>query len=231
MNKKVVVISLGGSLIVPEDIDITFLRKFREILKKHQKEYKFVVVCGGGSIARKYIAALKQAGIKEKFQSFSGIAVTRINARFLTYLFNKDANEGIPHDMKHVRSLLTKNEIVFCGALRYAQNQTSDSTSAQLAHYLKTNFVNLTNVYGLYNKNPQKYKNAKLIPKISWQKFYKMANKTKFQPGQHFVLDQTAARIILKHKIKTYIIGKDLKQLENMLQGKKFRGTIINSQT
>ena len=227
MNKKVVVISLGGSLIVPENIDIPFLNNFKKILKKHSKKYKFVVVTGGGSIARKYISALKQAGINEKLQSFSGIAVTRINARFLTYFFGKDANQGIPHDMKHVKSLSGKNEVVFCGALRYAPEQTSDSTSAQIANYLKTDFINLTNVQGLYNKNPQKHKNAKLITKISWQKFYKMANKTKFQPGQHFVLDQTAAKIILNHKIKTYILGKDLKQLNSLLRGKRFKGTII----
>ncbi|GAI46234.1 unnamed protein product, partial [marine sediment metagenome] len=39
--------------------------------------------------------------------------------------------------------------------------------------------------------------------------------------------DQTASEIIMKNKIKTYILGKDLKQIENVLKGKKFRGTLI----
>ena len=54
-----------------------------------------------------------------------------------------------------------------------------------------------------------------------------MANKEKFKPGQHFVLDQTAAERIMERKIPTYIIGKNLKNLDNLLKNKKFKGTTI----
>jgi uridylate kinase len=54
-----------------------------------------------------------------------------------------------------------------------------------------------------------------------------MANKIKYEPGQHFVLDQTASKIIKKNKTPTYIIGKDIRQLNNLLKGKKFIGTRI----
>ncbi|MAG77568.1 MAG: UMP kinase, partial [Colwelliaceae bacterium] len=97
-----------------------------------------------------------------------------------------------------------------------------------LARYLKSDFINLTNVPGLYTSNPKKNKNAKLIPKISWTAFEKKANKLKFKAGQHFVLDQRAASIIRKHKIKTYIIGPDTNQISNLLKGKKFKGTSIS---
>ena len=55
-----------------------------------------------------------------------------------------------------------------------------------------------------------------------------MANKSKFIPGQHFVLDQTAAGMILKNKNKTYMLGQDLRQLENVLNDKKFKGTFVS---
>ncbi len=225
--KKVLVISLGGSLIIPNNVNINFLEKFKKVINKHKKNYKFVIVTGGGSVARKYIKALKQAGKSEYFQSLAGIGATRLNARFLTYLFGKDANEGIPHDMKQVSNLLKKNNPVFCGALRYAENETSDATSAKLARFFSCEFINLTLVSGLYTKNPLKYKNAKFIPKISWRDFYDKAKKIEFEPGQHFVLDQSAARIIKKYKIKTYILGKNIKNLNNLLSGKRFKGTVI----
>ena len=225
--KKVVVLSLGGSLIIPDQVNLSFLKKFKEILQKHSKSYKFVVVCGGGSVARKYIQGLKEAGKNHMFQSMAGISTTRMNARFMTYLFGKDANEGIPHDMKHVGTLLAKNDIVFCGALRYAPNETSDGTAAKLAAYFMCPFINLTNVQGLYTKNPKKFKDAKFIPEISWKAFHTMANKTKFQPGQHFVLDQSASEVIMDKKITTYILGQDMKQLDNLLKNKKFKGTVI----
>ncbi|MBI2044739.1 UMP kinase [Candidatus Pacearchaeota archaeon] len=228
MQKRVIVLSLGGSLIIPNEINTSFLKKFRQVLQKNSKNYKFVVVCGGGSTARKYIQGLKKAGKSEYFQGMMGIATTRMNARFMTYFFGKDANEGIPHDMKHVASLLNKNEIVFCGALRYAKDETSDGTSAKLAFYFNSPFINLTNVSGLHDKNPLEHKDAKFIPEISWKGFYKMANKKKFHPGQHFVLDQSASKIIMEKKINTYILGQDMKQLDNLLKDKKFKGTIIS---
>ena len=77
------------------------------------------------------------------------------------------------------------------------------------------------------SKNPKKYSNAKFIKKISWKNFNKKANESKYHPGQHFVLDQAAAQIILDKKIPTYIIGQDIKQLDNILKGKKFTGTLI----
>lgn len=228
MEKKVIVLSLGGSLIIPDNVDINFLEKFKKIINKHKDKYKFVIVTGGGSIARKYISTLKSAGKSEFLQSLIGISCTRTNARFLTYIFGKDANEGIPHDMKHAANLLRKNNPVFCGALRYAKNETSDATSAKLARFFNSDFINLTLVPGLYTKNPLKYKEAKFIPKISWQKFYEKVNKQKFKPGQHFVLDQSASKIIKKYKIKTYILGKNLKNLDSLLSGKKFKGTVIS---
>jgi len=227
MVKKVVIISLGGSLIIPDSINVEFLKEFKKTIKKNSNKFKFVIVCGGGSIARKYINALKEIGISEKLQSMSGISATRMNARFMTYFFGEDASQGIPHDMKQVKNLLLKNDIIFCGALRYAEKQTSDSTSAKLANYLDTIFINMTNVPGLFNKNPLKYKDAKFIPEISWKEIDNMINRQKYHPGQHFVLDQTASKIIMKNKITTYIIGDDLKQLDNLLNNKKFRGTII----
>jgi predicted uridylate kinase len=156
-----------------------------------------------------------------------GIAVTRLNARFMTYFFGKDANKGIPHDIKQVKGMLNKNDIIFCGALRYAPNQTSDSTAATIANHLRSQFINITNVLGLYTKNPKEFKNAKFIPRISWQAFNKRANAIKYKPGQHFVLDQHAAEIIMNNKIKTYILGQNLRNLDNLLSGKAFKGTVI----
>ncbi|MEK6906652.1 MAG: hypothetical protein AABW81_03455, partial [Nanoarchaeota archaeon] len=189
----------------------------------------FVIVCGGGSIARKYIDALRNSGVSEKLQSLSGISATRMNARFMNYLFNQDAEYGIPHTAKALEEYIKKRDIVFCGALEYKPNQTSDSTSAEIAKYFNTIFINLTNVQGLHDKNPLKYKNAKFIPEISWKEFHKIANGKKFKPGQHFVLDQSGSEIIMKNKIVTYIVGKDLKQFDNLLNNKKFKGTVIRN--
>mgnify|MGYP001613518743 FL=1 len=68
MTKKVVVLSLGGSLIIPNDIDTNYLKNFKKVILKNKNEYKFIIVCGGGSIARKYIGAIRDSGGSEKLQ-------------------------------------------------------------------------------------------------------------------------------------------------------------------
>ena len=121
-----------------------------------------------------------------------------------------------------------RSDIVFCGALRYAKNETSDATSAKLARYFNTEFINLTNVAGLYDKNPKKFKSAKFIADITHKDFLKIVKKMEFRPGQHFVLDQKAAKIIKKYNITTYILGRDMGNLDNLLNQKHFIGTIIS---
>jgi uridylate kinase len=227
--KKVVVISLGGSLIVPDKINIEFLQEFKKIILKNRKKYKFVIVCGGGSTARTYINGLniKDISQKEYLQGLLGIASTRLNARFMTYFFGNEASEGIPDNMEEVKNLLRLNDIVFCGALRYAEGETSDATSAKLARFFNTFFINLTNVNGLHDKNPVKNKNARFIPEITHEEFLKMAKRIKFKPGQHFVLDQKAAEIIKNNNITTYILGPNIKNLDYVLNKKHFVGSII----
>lgn len=225
--KKTWVISLGGSRIVPDEVDSKFLKDFKKLIESHPSQ-KFVVITGGGSTARKYISALKKLGKKTKTQSMAGIAITRLHAGFMSRFFGTKANETIPKNMQKVKSLLAKNQIVFCGALRYKKKNTSDGTSASLAAFLKCPFINLTNVKGLYTANPQKNKNAKFIPKITWKKFEQITSKIKFEAGQHFVLDQSAAKTILKNKIPTYIVGS-LQSIDKILNNKKdFGGTLIN---
>ena len=229
--KKPIIISLGGSLIIPKKINIDFLEQFKKVILKNSRKYKFVIVCGGGSTARNYIQGLENQPIKpsKKFlaQSQLGISATRINARFLISLFNNKSNQEIPQDMKEIKNLLKRHNIVFCGALRFAPNQTSDSTSAKLAHYFNTDFINLTDVKGLYNKNPKTHRSAKFIPEITHNDFYKIVNRIKFKPGQNFVLDQTATKVIKKYNIKTYILGDDLKHLDNLLNKRHFVGSVI----
>lgn len=227
-EKGAIVISLGGSVIIPEkEMNIDFLESFKKILRKFYKKYKFVIVCGGGSIARKYISVLKEEGKSTREQSSAGIRATRMNALFLMQLFGKEANDTLPKNMEEVRNNLHKNSAVICGALRFSPRSTSDSTSAQLAHFLKAPLINITNVKGLYSSDPHKNKDVKFIPKISWEKFETMALKIKFAAGQHFVLDQRAAILIRKHKIPAFIVDNNISNLRRILMGKGFRGTLI----
>ena len=223
---KIAVISLGGSLIVPDKINDSYIKKFKQTLLKF-KEYKFIIVAGGGLTARTYIDALERQKIDKKTQALIGIRITRLNAWTLINLFKGDCASSIAKSLKEVKSLLNKNNIVIVGGLRYIEENTSDGTAASIANLLKADLINMTNVNGLYDKDP-KLKGAKLIRNISFERFDKIVKKIKYHPGQHFVLDQHASDIISKNNIKTCIIGPNLDNLERLIKNKGFLGTTIS---
>ncbi|MBI2105336.1 UMP kinase [Candidatus Woesearchaeota archaeon] len=218
-----IVISLGGSLIVPNKIDYDFLERFEKVILKLKKHHEFIIVTGGGDIARDYIDALHKKSSMSR--SLVGIASTKLNALLVANFLG--FHHYVPDTANEVKRLLNKNGIVVCGALGYRPNMTSDGTSTDLVRKLRADyFINMTDVKGLYSKDPKKHKDAKFISKIGFDDFLKKANKIKYKSGQHFVLDQFAARMIKKYKIKTIIL-KDIKDLENCIGNKEFIGTVI----
>ena len=224
---KKVVISLGGSIIIPDKVDYKYLKNFAKFIKKFSKKNKVVIVTGGGSTARKYIEGLRHVGSNADMLSIVGIATTRLNARLVSGVFDMD--EKIPETLSGVKSALSLRNLVICGALGMQKNMTSDGNAAEVADLMKADFlVNMTNVDGLYDKNPKEFHNAKFIDAISFKDFMVRINKIKFKAGQHFVLDQSAAKIINRSKVKTYIVSNNLKNLDRLLKDKDFIGTVIS---
>ena len=219
------VVSLGGSILFENNkISVNYIKNLEKILSKSNK--KFIIVLGGGFISRIYTNALKNSNAKFHDVCKVGMQVTRLNAWIVSRIFELHY-EDAHLSMADINSHLKKNKIVIVGALRHTGNMTSDGTAAMIASHFRTRFINMTNVNGLYDKDPRKFKDAKLTKEIDYNSFLKIAVKNKFYPGQHFVLDQKAAHLIKKHKIRTYIIGKDLNNLRNLLNGKRFIGTTI----
>lgn len=47
-TNKMIIISVGGSLIVPEEIDISWISGFKKIADKYiSKGYKLIIITGG----------------------------------------------------------------------------------------------------------------------------------------------------------------------------------------
>ncbi|MDP3916676.1 MAG: UMP kinase [Nanoarchaeota archaeon] len=226
---NVEVLSIGGSLIFRNGkVRVDYIRKLKKLIDSYS-DRKFVIVVGGGSIARVYINALEKFRLSDEFKGHIGIAITRVNARMVANIFGKHANaNNLPKSIKDIRGLLLKHKIVICGALRYEKDVTTDSTAAKIALGLKAEFINVTNVKGLYSRDPRKYAFAKFISHINYDDFSRIASKMNYRPGQHFVLDQHAAKIIRDHKIPTYILGSSLGNLKKFLDGYNFVGTRIS---
>ena len=221
-----IVISLGGSVIVPDKPDYIFLKKFKKLIYEASRKNKIVICTGGGKTARDYINALEKEKLSEYVRDLVGIECTRLNAKLLSSFLGDICNKEIPKELEEVADMLKSNKVVVCGGL--SVGRTSDGTTAQIANYLNSRFfINVTNVKGLYNKDPNKFKNTRLIKKIRYKELEKMMGRIKERPGQHFIIDSLALELCENEKIKIIIIGKDIKNIERTIKGKKFIGTVV----
>jgi uridylate kinase len=226
-SKKLIVISLGGSLIAPAiGFDIKFLKKFQSlILDFLKKDYRFILVCGGGYTARNYqVAARKIKKLENEDIDWIGIHTTRLNAHFIKILFKKFAHIFI---IKNPTEKIDWTEkILIAGG--WKPGFSTDYDAVCLAKNFQAEAViNLSNIDYVFDKDPRKFKNAKKITEIDWSRFRKIVGN-KWIPGANLPFDPIAAKLAQDLNLKVcFIKGTNLGELQKVVEGKKFKGTVI----
>lgn len=226
------IFSVGGSIIIPKTgFDIKFLKKFHQlILSRVKKGEKFVLVIGGGATCRQYQSALKQTvKVSDKDLDWLGIYATWFNAEFVRLLFGKNAHSEViknPVDKKILKRV-QDDKIIIAGG--WKQGASTDMDAVLIAkNFGVKELINLSNIEYVYDKDPKKFKNAKKIEKINWHDFRKNIVGYKWVPGKNVPFDPMASKLAQKLGLKVSILkGTELKEVEKILQGKKFNGTII----
>lgn len=224
--KNTIVISLGGSLIVPEEIDTTFIKQFSNFVREYtEKGYKFVIVTGGGRVARNYNEALKKIVEPSKENlDWLGIAATRLNSEFVRIVLDDIAYERVVLDPDHI-SLTDKPVIMSAG---WKPGNSSDLAAIHSALSVGSNIaINLSNTDYVYDKDPVKYPDAKKFENLSWDQYLDLI-PSEWTPGLSSPFDPVASRKAKDHSIKVvFINGKNLDSLKKYIDGDKFEGTII----
>jgi uridylate kinase len=227
MMKETIILSVGGSLIVPEDLDTKFLKQFKELILTYiKKGYKFVIITGGGMTARKYQAAAKEVGkLSHNDLDWIGIHSTRLNAHLIGTMFRGQAHPNIIKDPSK-KIISNKNILIAAG---WKPGCSTDYDAVLIAKNLKAKkIINLTNIDYVYDKDPRTNPDAKKLEKISWKDFRKIVGN-KWSPGLNAPFDPVASKECEKQKIKVQILnGKNMQNLENAILGKDFIGTTIN---
>jgi len=222
---ETIIISLGGSLIVPDTIDIEFLKEFKKLILVHvEKGKKFVIITGGGKICRRYQEAAEEMGINSHERDLIGIYSTRFNAEFLRILFGTLAANDIILDPN--LPISADKPIIIGGG--HTPGNSTDHVAVTIAKQLGAKkIINLSNIDYAYDKDPNKYSDAKKIEKISWKDYRALIPK-EWNPGLSTPFDPIASEMAQKEKIEVVIMnGKNMPNLDNCLHGKEFDGTHI----
>ncbi|PIN79731.1 UMP kinase [Candidatus Woesearchaeota archaeon CG10_big_fil_rev_8_21_14_0_10_34_8] len=225
--KDAIILSLGGSLIYPKEIDVDYLKKIRKmILKFVDSGKRFGIVCGGGSSCRYYIKKANEVVAMERIQNDRiGIATTWANAQLVRELFDDIAYEDV---VKNYSKKIKTDKPIIIGA-GWEPGCSTDKDAVLLGKMFNAGtIINLTNVDYVYDKDPLNNKDAKPIEKATWKEFKKIVGG-EWKAGMNLPFDPVAAALAEKEGIKVIILnGHDLDNLEKCLAGKDFVGTVIS---
>ena len=222
--KKRIVIKFSGRVFAMENIKL--LKDYARFLAKVSKTYQPIVIAGGGKIARHYISHARSSGVDESTLDELGVEISRLNAKLLIYALKGKAYSHPPTSLKEAQQAVESGLIVVAGGLH--PGQSTNGTAALIAE--KTNaeqFINATDVDGIYDSDPNKNKKAKLFKQIEIKNLKKMLIHEDSVAGGYDLMDIVALKIIERSKIKTRVIRSDIKNLEKAIKGQATGTQII----
>lgn len=228
-NGNPIVISLGGSLIVPQGgIDTTFLSAFNTFIReKVSQGQRFFIVCGGGTTARQYIQGAKTVigPVRDVDLDWLGIHTTRLNAHLLRTIFADIAHPRVIANYEKKLTTVKQPVVIASG---WKPGCSTDYDAVLLARdYGAPVLVNMSNITCVYNKDPNQFPDATPIHQTTWPVFTEMFTGP-WTPGMNVPFDPLATKLASEMGLTVYIIGKDLDNLNNLLAEKPFTGTVIS---
>ncbi len=223
------VLSLGGSIIAPDKVDIDFLSKFNKAIReylKENKENKLILVCGGGAPARVYQNAYREIvnDTNNDIQDWIGIKATHLNAQLVYSIFSDLCSDEVitnPNaDIKFTNQVLV--------AAGWKPGFSTDTDAVFLSKRFGGKLiVNLSNIAKVYTADPKLDKDAKPIDSINWEDFRKMVGN-EWVPGKNCPFDPIASKGAQEDSMKVICAdGRNIENTLNILRGNEFYGTTI----
>lgn len=213
------VISLGGSTIFNEKgVDIDFIRKFSNEVKKSLS--RGAIIVGGGKIARVYSSAMRELTNNEFFSDDIAIKSTRQNALLIKHAIGKEAEM-----IKYPKQASGNSRFYVSGG--YLPGLTTDACSVLVAEVMGINkIINISNIDAVYDKDP-KLPGAKKIRKINIDDFFKLAEKSDDRKaGTNFIFDVVGAKLAMRSLKEIHFVGKDIEEIKKAIHGKEHNGTV-----
>jgi uridylate kinase len=227
---ETIVMSVGGSLIVPDHIDTEFLRSLKVFIDMETtRGRRFIIIAGGGKTARRYQeAASAVTETKSDDLDWLGLHATRLNGHLLRTIFRHLAHPVMVTNPDDVLDIHDNAPLII--AAGYRPGASTDLRAIQIADRVKAHkVVNLSNTDYVYTDNPKTNPAAEKIEDITWSKFRTLIPET-WDPGLSSPFDPVAAREAERLGIEVAAInGTRLDALADYLDGKLFVGTRIHA--
>ncbi|MDR1858574.1 MAG: UMP kinase [Treponema sp.] len=226
----VTVISLGGSIVAPDGVDVAFLQGFtgaiRELIDADHSR-RFIFVVGGGGPARSWQGAYREicaADVRNDEADWIGVMATRLNAQLVRAVMAEWCSQDVVTDPTRAEPIAGKVLV----AAGWKPGFSSDNDAVLLAErFGAKTVINLSNIEKVYTADPKKDPGARPLDRISWAEFRAMVGD-EWVPGKNVPFDPVASRHAQNAGIQVICAaGKDLANLKKIIQGEDFTGTTI----
>ncbi len=226
-DTNTIIIAVGGSLLVPDSIDVSFMKRLKGIVEKliNGRGMKVALVIGGGKTARVYQSALREfPHVTKEDLDWVGIKSLLLNAELVLRAF-LDLSPH-PKVLEQPEDFRDFSESLFIvGA--HEPGFSSDTDAVLFAERLGAKeIINFSNTDYVYDKDPRKYPDAKKFTSLTWD-VYRSLIPREWTPGLSVPFDPIASERAQKLGIRVAILGASLENLEHYLQGEEFKGTVI----
>ncbi|MCL2147895.1 MAG: UMP kinase [Methanomassiliicoccaceae archaeon] len=226
--KEKVVVSIGGSVLVPGRDDTAYIRGLADMIGEVSDEVQAVVVCGGGKIARYYTETGGELGGSTFQLDMLGIGATRLNAQLLAVALGGLSSTDVPLTAEEAAERSAPHNVVVMGGT--VPGHTTDAVAAMAARALgAARVVNATSVDAVYSDDPRKDPSAKRFSRMTIDELGSVVYK-EHGAGRSSVFDPLGIKIAKEEGIDILIVdGRNLPELRNAMLGKGIEGTYVSS--
>lgn len=223
------VLKFGGSILAPKSgVNVDFIKELSQFLIEQSKKHELAVVVGAGKLSREYGEIGRKFTQNEDLLDMIGIMVARLNASLLITALGDHACPKVPHSEEKFLNLSKEypGKIIVSGGFR--PRQRTDAVAIEIAEKWGAEIViKGTNVNYVYDKDPNKFTDAKPLKNISYEQLKELGDQ-KHMANSATIIDSKASKLLAEKKMKLAIVnGTKLDNIAKILAGKSFVGTKI----
>jgi uridylate kinase len=233
MSKEIVVLKVGGSILSPTEdnlFDVSTAETIKNKLNALTDNYKFILNCGGGFLARRYQGIAMNLGKSNREIDWIGLEACNMNAVMMRVILGDLAEDvSITGAAVEDATPIVMNKDFLCVGAASPGHSSDFDTMLSAKRTGAKRIFSLKNIDGVYSDDPRKNPDTIKYEKLSWEEYRKdILGTDEFTPKMAVPVDPVTSKMAEEAGIKFIVLdGTDLDNLIKAIKGEEFVGTTI----
>ncbi len=222
-------LSLGGHVVFRKNgVNVNYIKKLLDAVKAYSKQYKFIIVVGGGYASRLYTQPARNIIKNNEVLDEIAIAITRINALIVKDIFSDlHTYPNVVTSLEELRAATKSSDVVLMGGL--LPGMTTDAVAVLASEVVNSKkLINIGNGSYVYDKPPSQ-KGAKRLDFLDHARMVEIAARYDTREADaSFIFDLFASKLAKRAGIEIWFINDRISELRLAIAGKQHHGTVVH---